>query len=241
VVAVPGVAAGPDVRLPPTEFGFVVNPLDVAVPLVPPLDCKLPPIEFGFVVNPLDVDADRFGVTMMVPDGVVVVVAVVLVGGVVGELPIRLVAGGLGVVLMFPEVSAGGVGGTGGTTVIAGANTRGGRMSLLSRQSGPLRSMHTGTASGTLISRLVDSALNAGAAIAQTAIHEKAVRKDFIWRVLRKKSAATGAGRNRARHSALAAEQRIARSYVAQSHGGRRRWAYLSRLGCASRNTRQND
>src|SRR3954468_8924113 len=90
VVAVPGVAAGPDVRLPPSEFGFVVTPLEVDVPLVPPLDCKLPPIEFGLVVNPLEVDvATGFGVTMSVPDGVVVVVAVVFVDGVAGGLPTR--------------------------------------------------------------------------------------------------------------------------------------------------------
>jgi hypothetical protein len=160
VVAVPGVAAGPDVRLPPTAFGFVVTPLEVDVPLVPPLDCKLPPIEFGLVVNPLEVDvADAFGVTMSVPEGVVVVVTFAFVDGGVGGLPTRPVAGGRGAVPMFPEVSAGGVVGTGGMTEIAGASTRGATMSLLSRQSGPLRSMQAGTASGTLILRSVVSAL----------------------------------------------------------------------------------
>ncbi|HEX3171125.1 MAG TPA: hypothetical protein VHQ88_11095, partial [Burkholderiales bacterium] len=60
-----------------------MKPLDVEVPVVPPLDCRLPPIEFGFVVNPLDVVGVPAGVTIsVVPDGPVVVVVVVVVLGV---------------------------------------------------------------------------------------------------------------------------------------------------------------
>jgi hypothetical protein len=169
---VPGVAAGPACKFPPTEFGFVVNPLDVEVPVVPPLDCRLPPIEFGFVVNPLDVEVVGVpaGVTMSVPDDPVVVVVVVLgvvvvvVGlGVVvvtGVDPTKPVVGRVGV----GEIAVGGsagvvgvVGVTGGITAMGGA-VRGGTMSVLRTQSGPLRSMQAGTASGTLRLRSVDCA-----------------------------------------------------------------------------------
>ena len=133
----------------------------------------VPPIEFGFVVNPLDVDVVDVpaGVTMsVVPDGPVVVVVVVDVLGVVvfvvvpggvvvaGVDPTRPVVGRAGVGEMAVGVSAGVVDVTGGTTAMGGA-ARGVTMSLLRTQSGPLRSMQAGTASGTLRLRSVDCAI----------------------------------------------------------------------------------
>jgi hypothetical protein len=140
-----------------------VKPLDVEVPVVPPLDCRLPPIEFGFVVNPLDVDVVGVpaGVTMsVVPDGPVVVVVVglgVAVGGVAGVDPTTPVVGSVRAGEIAVGGSAGVVGVTGGITAIGGA-ARGVTMSLLRTQSGPLRSMQAGTASGTLRVRSVDCA-----------------------------------------------------------------------------------
>jgi len=140
-----------------------VKPLDVEVPVVPPLDCRLPPIEFGFVVKPLDVDVVGVpaGVTMsVVPDGPVVVVVVglgVAVGGVAGVDPTTPVVGSVRAGEIAVGGSAGVVGVTGGITAIGGA-ARGVTMSLLRTQSGPLRSMQAGTASGTLRVRSVDCA-----------------------------------------------------------------------------------
>ena len=142
-----------------------MKPLDVEVPVVPPLDCRLPPIEFGFVVNPLDVDVVGVpaGVTMsVVPDGPVVVVVVVVVlgvavGGVAGVDPTTPVVGSVRAGAIADGGSAGVVGVTGGITAIGGA-ARGVTMSLLRTQSGPLRSMQAGTASGTLRVRSVDCA-----------------------------------------------------------------------------------
>lgn len=186
----PGVEAGPEVRLPPTEFGFVVKPLDVEVPVVPPLDCKLPPIEFGFVVKPLDVDgAAEPGVTTIVPDDVVDVPAAGVVdelaGDVVAGVPATPVVGRVDVPDTEPDVSVGGVGVTGGITVIAaGGTARGVTTSLLSTQSGPLRSMQAGTASGTLTLRSVVSAAIAGAAAAENAMNNAATRFEFIGDIL---------------------------------------------------------
>ena len=140
-----------------------MKPLDVEVPVVPPLDCRLPPIEFGFVVKPLDVDVVGVpaGVTMsVVPDGPVVVVVVglgVAVGGVAGVDPTTPVVGSVRAGEIAVGGSAGVVGVTGGITAIGGA-ARGVTMSLLRTQSGPLRSMQAGTASGTLRVRSVDCA-----------------------------------------------------------------------------------
>jgi hypothetical protein len=140
-----------------------VKPLDVEVPVVPPLDCRLPPIEFGFVVNPLDVDVVGVpaGVTMsVVPDGPVVVVVVglgVAVGGVAGADPTTPVVGSVRAGEIAVGGSTGVVGVTGGITAIGGA-ARGVTMSVLRTQSGPLRSMQAGTASGTLRVRSVDCA-----------------------------------------------------------------------------------
>ena len=187
----PGVEAGPEVRLPPTELGFVVKPLDVEVPVVPPLDCKLPPIEFGFVVKPLEVDgAAEPGVTTIVPDDVVDVPAAGVVdepaGDVVAGVPATPVVGRVGVVETDPDpdVSVGGVGVTGGITVIAGGTARGVTTSLLSTQSGPFRSMQAGTASGMLTLRSVVSAAIAGAAAAENAMNNAATRFEFIGDVL---------------------------------------------------------
>jgi len=143
-----------------------VKPLDVEVPVVPPLDCRLPPIEFGFVVNPLDVDVVGVpaGVTMsVVPDGPVVVVVVVVVlgvavGGVAGVDPTTPVVGSVRAGAIAVGGSAGVVGVTGGITAMGGAARCGVTMSLLRTQSGPLRSMQAGTASGTLRVRSVDCA-----------------------------------------------------------------------------------
>jgi hypothetical protein len=105
---------------------------------------------------------------------------------------------------------------TGGTTTIGGAATRGVTTSLLSTQSGPLRSMQAGTASGTLMLRSVVSAAMAGAAAAENAMNSAATRFGFIDDVLLVGvSAAAGTGRNRARDSALAVEKGIAGSHVA--------------------------
>ena len=140
-----------------------MKPLDVEVPVVPPLDCRLPPIEFGFVVKPLDVDVVGVpaGVTMsVVPDGPVVVVVVglgVAVGGVAGVDPTTPVVGSVraGEIAVGGSAGVGGV--TGGITAIGGA-ARGVTMSLLRTQSGPLRSMQAGTASGTFRVRSVGCA-----------------------------------------------------------------------------------
>ena len=141
-----------------------MKPLDVEVPVVPPLDCRLPPIEFGFVVNPLDVDVVGVpaGVTMsVVPDGPVVVVVVglgVAVGGVAGVDPTTPVVGSVRAGEIAVGGSAGVVGVTGGITAMGGAARCGVTMSLLRTQSGPLRSMQAGTASGTLRVRSVGCA-----------------------------------------------------------------------------------
>ena len=141
-----------------------MKPLDVEFPVVPPLDCRLPPIEFGFVVNPLDVDVVGVpaGVTMsVVPDGPVVVVVVglgVAVGGVAGVDPTTPVVGSVRAGAIAVGGSAGVVGVTGGITAMGGAARCGVTMSLLRTQFGPLRSMHAGTASGTLRVRSVDCA-----------------------------------------------------------------------------------
>ena len=64
---------------------------------------------------------------------------------------------------------------TGGTTMIAGAATRGVTTSLLSTQSGPLRSMHAGIASGMLSLRSVVSAAIADAPTVNSAMNEAAM------------------------------------------------------------------
>ena len=150
-----------------------MKPLDVEVPVVPPLDCRLPPIELGFVVNPLDVDVVGVpaGVTMsVVPDGPVVVVVVglgVAVGGVAGVDPTTPVVGSVRAGEIAVGGSAGVVGVTGGITAIGGA-ARGVTMSLLRTQSGPLRSMQAGTASGTLRLRSVVCASAGAEAVSTT-------------------------------------------------------------------------
>ena len=152
-----------------------MKPLDVEVPVVPPLDCRLPPIELGFVVNPLDVDVVGVpaGVTMsVVPDGPVVVVVVVVVlgvavGGVAGVDPTTPVVGSDRAGAIAVGGSTGVVAVTGGTTAMGGA-ARGVTMSLLRTQSGPLRSMQAGTASGTLRLRSVVCASAGAEAVSTT-------------------------------------------------------------------------
>ena len=143
----------PVVAVPGVEMLLPVAAPDADVDA--PVDVEPPP---GVITVP---DGDT-----TFPDGVTTVPS--LITPVDGRIPDGATVPAGGAVVTGESVA-------GGTTMIGGAATRGVRNSLLSTQSGPLRSMHAGIASGMLSVRSVVSAAIADAPTDNSAMNEAAM------------------------------------------------------------------